>query len=276
MRFGLRRWISYILTALLPLIIFVVVFVMQKELLTSLIFGMAAAIPACLLGRGISNHPFIRMLEGSTLVTYDVTSAGFMVPISARVELPYIRLPNGLKTIFDKAISFYLKVPVFGKLVRGENVGKEPGKQYIELPDKEEYNKKVFGFEGYPCFIYNSKLNSFVTKEFLSEKENKLLTEHLSIVNLDQVRALRRDISNLLKYAVDQFKPAMVLEFLVNPLVQGIIVLMFLVFGIMFVAPQLPKIWETIGGTAAKALPGAPVTKQAAVMAFESIKGVLF
>lgn len=238
MHFKWRRTLSYTITGIAPMLLFAYMAVSTKDLIQAGVVGLVSALLMVFFGKLISGHAWVDWLEGKKVMVLGISSSGFLTPLSANVSLPYLYFNKRGKTIFtlfDRMINFYIKKPINATEKEAEEV------TILSIPKKDQARYQ-FDFEGSPCYIYSDALGCFVTKEFISRQENSILTSHLNLVMLDQVRQARKDISQLTKHAVDQFQPNKFLEILGNPLFQGIVIIVIVIFVILIVAPQLPHL----------------------------------
>jgi len=84
------------------------------------------------------------------------------------------------------------------------------------------------------------------------------MIENTALQTLDQVRSMRKDLHELTRTVVDQFKPNSLGELLRNPWFVMIIVLTTLFLLFMFVAPMLPKFFGYVETGANAIAPGVP------------------
>lgn len=92
------------------------------------------------------------------------------------------------------------------QIKKGAKAEWKNGKLLIEL-DEETYNSGKFALYHRPLLIWNSVLNSFVTKEGLSNDEKKTFAEHLVLyLNrlMEELSSLTRDFA---RYVVESLKP---------------------------------------------------------------------
>ena len=256
-KYKMQKIIGLGISAVFPLFTTIFLLFLTKDLTVSIFVGVACVPLMVLAGGVLLNNPFREMLEGNGIIVFDITSSGIIKPYIARANMPYIDLKVGknyFRSIYNRAIGMYLKKPAQIKIDdKGKNIK-------FELA-KDDYSKTYFQLGDNPILFYNSKLQTFLTKEVLAEKENVLMVENTALQTLDQVRSMRKDLHELTRTVVDQFKPSGLGELLRNPIFVMIVVIatVFLLF--MFVAPSLPKFFGYIE-TGAKAIaPGVPISQ---------------
>ena len=250
--FKYKNMFSYAMVGFLPIVIINVCLLMFGfNLMTATTVAILGSIGGVYLGRSMSRHPWLSGLEGAGIWVMDISSPGFMVPTLVTMgngKDMFINTKNGVKrSLFNRAISFYLKTPQ--KAVY--NIDNE-GSIVI---NKETFTKSNFSFMDQPVFLFNSKTGTFLTKEALGELETTIMTEHLSLLELEQQRDLSRDIHVLNRSVVDKFAPSGFMEILQNPIVMAIIVITAVILIILFMAPQMDKLTSVASG-ASTLIPG--------------------
>jgi len=260
-QYKMQRLIGLGVAATVPTLVTIMTIALTKDIVIASFMGMASIPLMVFAGGTFITSPFRRMLEGEGILVLDTTSSGIIKPFIASANMPYIDITvgkKGFRSIYNRTIGMYLKKPQQAKMDdTGETIK-------FELP-KDDYSKSYFTLADKPILFWNSKLNTFLTKEVLAEKENSLMVENTSLQTLDQVRSMRSDLHELTRTVVDQFKPNGIGELLQNPWFVMIVVIatVFLLF--MFVAPQLPKFFGYLDAGAKAVAPSIPVSPVAMV-----------
>jgi len=255
-QYKMQRMMGLGLAAAVPTLTTVFMIVLTKDIVASTFMGIAAVPLMVFAGGKFITSPWREMLEGDGVIVMDITSSGIIKPFIARPNMPYVDVQvhgNFFRSIYNRSIGMYLKEPEPARMNdTGETIK-------FELP-KDNYSKSYFALADKPILFWNSKLNTFLTKEVLAEKENSLMIENTALQTLDQVRNMRKDLHELTRTVVDQFKPNAFGELLRNPWFVMIIVVttMFLLF--MFVAPMLPKFFGYVETGAKAVAPGIPIS----------------
>jgi len=267
MNYAWKRIVSYVISGLIPFMVFVIMNLLYKDFVASALVAFISVFLCVFIGRALTAHPYINMLESRGLVVFGINSSGIIQPYTAAVNLPYLDLmkKNPLRTIFDRKIAFYLMRPKRAELSENEE-------HVLMTVPKPKHTAINYSMQGTPVFLYNEKLNSFITKEFLSENENSIMTEHLTLVLLDQVRSFRKSVQDLTRHVVDQFAPNKFWGILKNPWVMAMIIIVVMVLVVMLVLPQLPKMLG-YASSAASSIQGVPVAKKAGAAALHAIAG---
>jgi len=263
-QYKMQRIIGLGVAAAVPTLVTIFIMVLTKDIVIATFMGMATIPLMVFAGGTFITSPFCRMLEGDGVLVLDTTSGGIIKPYIASVNMPYIDLTigkNGFRNIYNRTIGMYLKTPQRAKMDdTGENVK-------FELP-KDDYSKTYFMLGDKPILFWNSKLNTFFTKEDLAEKENSLMIENTALQILDQTRGMRGDLHELTRTVVDQFKPSGIGELLRNPWFVMIVAVATIFLLFMFVAPQLPKFFGYLDAGAKAVAPSIPVSPVAMVKGF--------
>lgn len=254
--FQIKRIMGLGVAAFVPFALCLFVLVLTQNLLIAAFMGMVAVPLMVFLGSAFLMTPFRSMLEGAGILVFDITSSGIIKPYIAYPKMPNLDINvdgNFFRSVYNRSIGMYLKG---GAIARMDDTGETIK---FELP-KDDYSKSYFALADKPILFWNSKLNTFLTKEVLAEKENKLMIENTALQTLDQARGMRKDLHELTRTVVDQFKPNGLGELLKNPwfIVIVVAITLFLIF--MFVAPQLPKFFGYIETGASAITPGIPVS----------------
>lgn len=255
--FGWKKRLSYMVAGALPLIFYMVALFMYKDFVIAASIGLMGLVLGVVAGPAMIAHPIMEVLEGKGLLVLDMNSSGIAQFFIAKVMLPnlYVKTPKGwVENIYNRTIGVYLPKPKAAEISEDKEIIN------IKLP-KEDYTSAFFKLESMPMLIWNSKLDTFLTKEILGDLETKVMTEHLSLLLLDQIKTLRKHIRELTRHGVDQFKPNRFLEFMGSKWGILLIVIVAAILIFLFVGPQLPKILgyvETAGGSFAGT--GSPVT----------------
>lgn len=69
--------------------------------------------------------------------------------------------------------------------------------------DTEKFSNARMVFSQYPCLMYNSQLDSVITKDFFSEKEKSFLIENKLLYLAKKVQGLSDDTKNFARHVID-------------------------------------------------------------------------
>lgn len=217
-----------------------------KNIVYGAIMGVLSAIPLTIIANALLSDPLFRILEGKGILCASLDSAGFVTPYDVEVRQPQmgVQTKRGFfVSIFDRKLTTYLAPPKNGIAEF------QPNGDLLILLKKDEKSRAGMQIRGgRPMFFFNEKIGSFITKESLANMESEVMTEHLTLVNLDQNRRMTTAISDLTKHASDLFKPNKFLEFLHSPLFGLIIGIILIVVLLLFLLPNLPKLMQGLQG----------------------------
>lgn len=260
--FVMRKWAGLIIPQLLSVVLFVIGDI-YYGVWGGVSFFLVALVLGLFLGFILLKNPFSDMVEGRGIMVFDFTSTGVIRPFLVRLQNPFVVGKfNGkfIKDIFNREAVASLAPPVVSKATVST---KSSGGLSIDI-DEKEYNENRFALFHYPVLIWNSNINSFLTKEWFSELEKTIFAEHTVLYlnrNLEDLTSAVRDFG---RHIVDTLKPSE--SFFSNKWVWIIIFIAIIVVLAMF-APSilntLKGVGSTVGGavgTAGGAVAGAPIT----------------
>jgi hypothetical protein len=209
-------------------------------------FGIGAIL-SLLLANALTYSPFTTMLEGNGILMLDLNSTGIIRPFIMAVRPPFVygRIDGKLhEDIFDREMVFNFAVPQSAGIVQ-QGEGKDGQIRTAMVLNEEEYNRGRYGFLQYPCILYNSQLNTVITKDWLSNEEKTSFAEHQVLYLNKKVEHLTDAMLNFGRYIVDQLKPKT--SFLGSWLVWVIIAIVVVVLIVMFAPALIPAIKQAGG-----------------------------
>ena len=218
------------------------------EMYFSFMWGMAGFGIGTLLGVLVASamlyNPFTAMLEGQGILMLDVNSTGIIRPFIMAVHSPFIhgKVDGALhEDVFDREMVFNFAVPQKAGMVQ-QGEGKDGQIRTALILDEAEYNKGRFGFLHYPCILFNSQLNTVITKDWFSDMEKTGYAEHQVLYLNKKVEQLTDAMLNFGRYIVDQLKPkgSILGNWLIWVLLIGVIVILIIMFA--------PSIMQAVGG----------------------------
>lgn len=200
-----KKLVMFILMGILPLVVFLLI------LALNVFFGFAFELPV-MAGAGIltalilipfafkvTNSPFLKMWEGTDygVITMDDTGKlDFFTVKYAAGNLVGQYAGQEIVEKFNRKFFFYLS-SVFGK-----GTAIEQNETLTLTLEKNKYTSALFKTE-FPILIWNKRLNCFITKEYLHEKDNKELAIALGRLTYSELQKFNSTASEITRYIVD-------------------------------------------------------------------------
>ncbi len=208
--FVIRKYIALTFAGIFPSIGFAIGLMIYNNFWLGLMIMMICMITTSITGIVLMKNPFSLMLEGKGLIVFDINSTGIIKPFIINVEPPYIKGTLNKKKIndvFNRKTVLSLAAP-FKTISNAKYIreGEKKGGLKIELTE-EEYNQGRFGLFHYPALIWNSQLETIVTKDFLSEQEKDAFAEHGVLYLNRKMEELTSIIRDFGRYIVEMIKP---------------------------------------------------------------------
>lgn len=165
----LKKIGMFIIATLIPLIVFLILTIIKTDLLTAAVSSIFCALILVIILWKFTDTPFTRMFEGRTFGCITIDSRG-------QIDFFDVQLQKDsfIGSFMGKIISvpfnqnFFFRISSFfgkGKLIEG------PEKYTLTL-EKKNINFNLFRTT-YPILIWDKQLNTFITKEWLHEREKK-------------------------------------------------------------------------------------------------------
>lgn len=241
-----KKYIGFTLIAGLPTLMFFLFQLFNYGFLFGLLAWFLGLILAMILTTMVLyKHPFISLAENKGLVVLTIDSTG--------VIQPYIIQSDGRNmggkirgrqshSTFDRNVMGYLRMPKPATLVK--KLFKKPTpEEMIEnkitpaqlKEQKERYDnanfeiqelktpkgdKSSFGyaFGGMPCLFYNTKLDTFISKEDLVNLESDGTIKHFVGYLKQKVEELNINLRDFGRYVVEQTRPKKGSDIFKNPM----------------------------------------------------------
>lgn len=246
MMFLLKKFIAFFIAGMLPFAsILYSVFVFGGNLISLVVCGLCGLIAGILVGFILIDCPWIAVMEGRGLACLELNSTGMANFYLTTTNLPYmiVNAARGkISTLFNRSLSMYIrKEPLPMKMEdKGENIT-------FTMP-KSDVSESTFKIYGMPFFIFNSKINSFVSKEMLANQENKIMTEHLALELKERSKEMIARLQDQGRSVMDMLRPSSFLEFVSQPYVLAIIIaLSLLILLFMFMPKIMPVLNQFLG-----------------------------
>lgn len=257
----IKNMAAFVVPQMLTTLSFFLTLVFYNIYYAAGVFVIATAI-FTVLGRAFMKNPFTQLVEGEGILALDMTSTGIIRPfiVGLAKGRPYLTGEvngNKVKGIFNRSSVTQLNAPV------------EAGNHYKIVEDKEGhvklyfnidlelYNAARFQLNSFPVLIYNSQIDSILTKDFLSAQEKSVFAEHTLLYlnqKLDELTSLVRDFG---RGVVESLKPKF------NPLGSWVVYAVLFVILIVLAILFGPAILESFSGTGAIASNALETTNSA-------------
>jgi len=237
--FKIKEITGLIIPQFLTVIVTLIVTIMYGLMMGS-VFAMITMIVGYVIGKAILKNPFSAMLKGEGILTIPIDSTGMMKPFICTYKKGMIEnQEKGIKAPFDRSVVHNFNPTQTKKgttLIRD----KDTDEIFIKI-SKDQYNASIFSMNQYPVLLWNDQIQSFITKDWLSDKESETFSRHQIIHANKMVQELVRDIRNFGRYIADNATKRFANIF-ANPIMQyaiwiiigGLIVFLLFKFG-----PQL-------------------------------------
>lgn len=236
------------LMPMITTILFYVGLIVLNSFLFALGFMFIGVAISYFVGNALMRNPFSDLLDGKGLLAIDISSTGILKPFIMQVQDSYLVSNKGhrpIKDVFDRNAIHQLQAP------KKINSKAEVTEDAINIKiSKEEYNDGRFALFHYPVILYDSQIESIITKNFLSSQERSVFAEHnILFLNrkMEELTSILRDFG---RTVVDLLKPKP--EFFNNWLVWVILVLVFGAAAYFF-APSILAAFGSVSEGAAQA-----------------------
>lgn len=205
---------KYAVLVMCPLVTVMCWFVGLKfyGFLMSLCFLFSGLLLSVLIGFLLLKNPFSLLLEGKGILCFDICSTGIITPFIVGVNSPYIAGKVGgkdVKDVFDRKSVFSLAAPVKNKSKAelGVPIDGEGTRGIKIVLDEVDYNKGRFALFHYPVLLWNSQVNSILTKDFLADGEKEAFAEHSVLYLNRKMEELTSVVRDFGRYVVELTKP---------------------------------------------------------------------
>ena len=258
--FIMRKWGAMLLLGMCTTIGFYSGMVFGKSIVFGLVGMGIMLFITMIIANMLLNNPFRAMLEGKGVLAIDINSTGILRPFILSVLPPFVHGNLGeklVKDVFDREMVYNITVPQKAGIIQ-QGKGEDGTVRTAIVLDEEEYNKGRFGMFHYPVVLFNSQMNSIITKDWFSEKEKGSIAEHTVLYLNQELQRLTTSLLNFGRYVVEQTKPK-------GSIWQNkwlwIIIVGFVIFMIVLFAPSIIPLLKS----SASSLSGAASTTVGAV-----------
>lgn len=208
--FKIKKYAALFLMAFFPTLAFFLSLLKLGDFIYATLIFLGVTIFMMLITSRLISHPLLQLLEGKGFLAIKLDSTGVILPFICQVIPPYVKGRLGKKEVedvWDRKAVYYIKPPKEGKITIAED--KEGNRYEVIILGKagEDKHDKLFGFEGFPTFIYNEALGTFLTKQALAKFEDEALVKHTIFYVSKKVDELLMQIRDFARYVVEQTKP---------------------------------------------------------------------
>jgi len=203
--YTIKKWLGLLLPTFFGIAGFIIGVLYYNMLYAIMICIIILAIFS-IIGNLLLRNPFTQLLEGKGILMMDINSTGVLQPIIVHVEQPYVKgkiANRKIEDVFDRDSVMAFANPVLSEKMAYVD---ENNNIFIKL-DKNQYNQARWGLMQYPVIIYNSILDTIMTKDVFSNLEKSTFAEHIVLYlnrKLDELSMYLRDFG---RYIVEQTKP---------------------------------------------------------------------
>lgn len=245
--FVVKKWAGLFLAGFLPALAFLIGNAFYGFWF-ALIFLGGGFLVGGLVANLLLRNPFRELVEGKGLLVLDLNSTGILRPFIFGIDHPYIKGRIGKDDVvdaFDRDTVKMLSRPVVcgdkAKFEAKESSDDGESELVFRL-DEKKYNESRFALFHYPVLLYNAQMRSFLTKDWLSDKEKSGFAEHGVLYLNRKMEELTSAVRDFGRHVVELTKPK---AGLFSSKWTWIIILGFVVLLIILFAP---KVWQTVVG----------------------------
>ncbi|WP_456477609.1 hypothetical protein [Geoglobus ahangari] len=209
--FKVKKYAGFFMMAFFPTLAFFVALLRLGDFIYATLAFLGVTFLMMLIASRLISHPLLQLLEGKGFLAIKLDSTGVINPFICQVVPPYVKGRLGknkeVEDVWDRKAVYYLKPPEKGKMAIAED--QEGNKYEVIILGKagEDKHDKLFGFEGFPTFIYNEPLGTFITKQALAKFEDEALVKHKIFYVSKKIDELLMVIRDFARYVVEQTRP---------------------------------------------------------------------
>lgn len=218
------------------------------------ILGMVAAIPISVLaGNMLLSNPFQKVLEGKGLLTLTLDSTGVINVFVTKVQNYYLKSDDGQREgFYDRNLIHYLKI-WNTKNYTAKIAKTDPEKNLYTLTINEAALQDArFQLFQYPVLIYNTQIQSFITKDWFGNQERAYFANYVIMFLIRKVQELSMYVREFARAVVDTaLKPQGMGNWMkwVIYIVIGLAVIGLIWFAAPKIMPYIQSIMGTAKGT---------------------------
>lgn len=196
-----KRLAIFMMLGIIPVGTFVLFLLLGMDLIISSITSFFIAAILVVIAMKFTDSPFLRMSEGRAFGVLSIASPGKIDWFDVKLEGNYLIgkiMGHTVKHPFSTKLFFRIS----SILNNGKFINEDNKEKFIIELERAKFNNAMFKTD-YPILIWNEKLQSFITKEWLSEQENSemLLLQGIKIkAHLEQ---FNNSVIGIAKYIID-------------------------------------------------------------------------
>lgn len=253
--FKAKKWAVLTLPGMISVFILVLLLFLNTDAITAIGISFFALLIFAFIGTILLAHPLISYLEGNGYNVWDLNSTGVIRNFVVAPKLPMIQgRHNGenIERIFDRETIWYLGNP---ETALSKKV---PEGLLLFLPNSMMPSAN-FMANGHPTLIWNSNMNSFMTKELLSSFETNSFIRHIVLDLLKKQEDIRFNLRDFVRYVVNSLRPK--IGFLEsNPWIIWVVVVALIALLGYFMWPSLSTLFGGAVSNAGNVIPSNPIT----------------
>lgn len=221
----MRRWLGWGVMVFAPSMSLIMVFLTGFGLMNALVVWLLVAIVSIVLYNLLTRHPLLQLIYGKGILMLTLDSSGVIQPIIAQTDGVKVSGKVGnrfIDDLFDRTAVHYLKKPIDG-IIKKLNLNINTLESNVSEFDKKDYdillkhlkNEKLnyhvlktnstddmtalsFGFDTWPCLIYNKSIDTFLTKDALATLEAEGIIRHTILYlkrKAEELSSIMRDFA---------------------------------------------------------------------------------
>lgn len=256
--YKVRKWAAMLVVGFASVIGYAVGQIIYQSFWWSLGLFAAGLLVSMFMAVLLLKNPFTQLMEGKGLLTITLDSTGIIQPFISSLSLPNVvgnLKGETKKDIWDRNLTYMMGRPIHtmepatltpdGRIALPEEIFEK------NKLDQQAYSRGRFQLWHYPCLIWNEPLNTFLTKDALSETEKLMFAEHAAYAQNKKLEELDMRLREFTRHIIDLLRP--ILGVMKSPWFWLIMIMIIGVLGIIFV----PDLIATMQGEGNKAMEAA-------------------
>ena len=203
--YTIKELMAFAFAAIIPSVTMGITFGVIKNVTIMLIAWPFSLLVSYLIMILFLRNPFTEMLKKKGMLVLDITSTGFLNFFLVKVAPPKIfGKYNGriVEDMWDRNASIVMNLPSKSSSISYQD---QNGNWNFRI-NNEDFQKSKMQLNQYPVLLYNSQINTFVTKEFFNDIENSSFANHPIIRLNDLAFDLSTRLRDFSRGVVDNLK----------------------------------------------------------------------